>query len=51
VLTQFFASVRPMHEAHVEPQRALADLVIVCPHDADPAHAVASAALILERLA
>ena len=29
VMAQFFATVRPMHEAHVAPQRALADLVLV----------------------
>jgi uridine kinase len=29
VMMQFFATVRPMHEAHVAPQRALADLVVV----------------------
>jgi uridine kinase len=50
VMAQFFANVRPMHEAHVEPQRALADMVIVCPYDAGPAHAEASAAKIEERL-
>ena len=51
VLTQFFTHVRAMHEAHVEPQRALADLVIVCPYDAGPDHADASAAQIADRLA
>lgn len=50
VLAQFFTHVREMHEAHVEPQRALADLVIVCPFEAGPAHADASAAQIVERL-
>lgn len=29
VRAQFFANVKPMHEAHVEPQRAFADLVVV----------------------
>lgn len=28
ILDQYFASVRPMHEQHVEPTRALADLVV-----------------------
>jgi len=28
ILDQYFASVRPMHEAYVEPSRALADLVV-----------------------
>ena len=50
VMAQFFTHVRPMHEAHVEPQRALADLVIVCPYEAGPNHADASAAQIAERL-
>lgn len=51
VLAQFFTHVRAMHEAYVEPQRALADLVIVCPYDAGPEHADRSAAQIAERLA
>jgi uridine kinase len=50
VLSQFFTTVRPMHERHVEPQRALADLVIECPYDAGPDHADESAARILDRL-
>ena len=50
VMAQFFTHVRAMHEAHVEPQRALADLVIVCPYEAGPDHADASAAQIAERL-
>jgi uridine kinase len=50
VLAQFFTHVRAMHEAHVEPQRALADMVIECPYDAGPDHADASAARIAERL-
>lgn len=50
VMSQFFLHVRAMHETHVEPQRALADLVIECPYEAGPQHAEASAALILERL-
>ncbi|MEZ6023553.1 MAG: hypothetical protein R3C16_09145 [Hyphomonadaceae bacterium] len=51
VLTQFFTNVRPMHEAHVEPQRAHADLVLTSPYDAGPEFADADAARILERLA
>ena len=51
VLAQFFTHVRAMHETYVEPQRALADMVIVCPFEAGPAHADASAAQIAERLA
>lgn len=47
VVSQFFANVRPMHEAHVEPQRAFADLVLLCPFDAGPAHAAENAARIL----
>lgn len=50
VLAQFFNNVRPMHELHVEPQRALADLILECPFDAGPAHAEASASRIAERL-
>jgi uridine kinase len=50
VLAQFFTHVRAMHEAHVEPQRALADMVVVCPYEAGPDHADASAAQIAERL-
>jgi uridine kinase len=50
VLSQFFTTVRPMHERHVEPQRALADLVIECPYEAGPDHADESAARILDRL-
>ena len=33
VLTQFFATVRPMHARHIEPQRAFADIVLSCPFD------------------
>lgn len=36
VLAQFFATVRPMHETHVEPQRAFADLVLASRHEDDP---------------
>lgn len=51
VMAQFFNTVRPMHERFVEPQRALADLVLVCPYDAGPAHADQCAAQIMESLA
>jgi uridine kinase len=50
VLAQFFASVRPMHETHVEPQRAFADLVLRSPPDAGPGQAEADAARIAEAL-
>ena len=43
VLAQFFTTVRPMHDAHVEPQRAHADLVLLSPPDAGPDHAEADA--------
>lgn len=46
ILTQFFTSVRPMHDMHVAPQRALADLVLVCPPLAGPEQAEANAARI-----
>jgi uridine kinase len=51
VMAQFFTTVRPMHERHVAPQRDLADIVIVCPYEAGPDHADASAAQILKALA
>ncbi|MBL8547010.1 MAG: AAA family ATPase [Hyphomonadaceae bacterium] len=50
VMAQFFNHVRQMHETYVEPQRARADIVLVCPYDAGPDHADASAATIAERL-
>jgi uridine kinase len=50
VMAQFFTNVRPMHEKYVEPQRARADMVIVCPYEAGPEHADASAAEIVERI-
>lgn len=50
VMAQFFNHVRAMHDAHVEPQRARADIVIVCPFEAGPDHADASAAQIAEHL-
>ena len=46
VLAQFFTHVRPMHEAHVEPQRAYADMVLESGMDSAPA----DAALIAQRL-
>lgn len=50
VLAQFFATVRPMHEAHVAPQRAFADLVLNSPADAGIEQAEADAARIAELL-
>lgn len=50
VMAQFFTHVRQMHDTYVEPQRARADLVLICPYDAGPDHADASAAQIAERL-
>jgi uridine kinase len=47
VLAQFFGSVRPMHEAHVAPQRAFADLVLTCGYDAAPDQADGHAAAIV----
>lgn len=46
ILTQFFTSVRPMHDAHVAPQRGFADLVLTCPPLAGPEQAEANAARI-----
>jgi len=51
VLQQFFATVRPMHERYVEPQRAFADIVLASPFDAGPEHAERDAARIAEALA
>jgi uridine kinase len=51
VMAQFFATVRPMHAAHVEPQRVFADLVLTCPYDAGPELADENAARIAEALA
>lgn len=50
VMTQFFTTVRPMHDAHIEPQRAFADLVLQCPFDAGPEKADADARRIAEML-
>lgn len=50
VLTQFFATVRPMHEAHVEPQRAFADIVLTSPATAGPEEAEADARRVAELL-
>ncbi|MBL8536139.1 MAG: hypothetical protein JNM59_01910 [Hyphomonadaceae bacterium] len=50
VMTQFFTNVRPMHEAHVAPQRDHADLVLLCPFNAGPQDADANARRIVEVL-
>lgn len=50
VLAQFFGTVRPMHEAYVEPQRRHADLVVLSRADADLNQADADAARIAEAL-
>ncbi len=50
VMSQFFMTVRPMHDAYIEPQRAHADLLLECPYDAGPEHAEANAAEIAARL-
>jgi uridine kinase len=50
VMAQFFTSVRPMHDRHVAPQRAFADLVLQCPYEAGPEHAEENAARIVELL-
>jgi len=50
VMMQFFTTVRPMHDAHVAPQRAFADLVLTCPYDAGPEHADACANEIAKHL-
>ena len=47
VLAQFFTTVRPMHEAHVAPQRELADLVIVSTADGGADAADLAAARII----
>lgn len=51
VMTQFFATVRPMHEHHVEPQRAFADIVLSCPFDVTPEKTEADARRIAELIA
>lgn len=51
VVAQFFSTVRPMHEAHVAPQRGFADLVLTCPADAGPEQAEENARRILGALA
>lgn len=48
VMAQFFNTVRPMHEAFVAPQLAIADLVLHCPFNAGPAQAEENAARIKE---
>jgi len=51
VLVQFFTNVRPMHERHVEAQRAFADMVLTSAFDAGPDQAEADAARVVEALA
>jgi uridine kinase len=51
VLAQFYATVRPMHEMHVAPQRQFADLVVVASADASPADTDVDIDRILECLA
>ncbi len=51
VLTQFFTTVRPMHDQHIEPQRAFADIVLACPFDVTPEQTDADAARIAKALA
>lgn len=46
IVSQFFATVRPMHDLHVAPQKAFADIVLTCLADAGPEHADANAARI-----
>ncbi len=50
VLSQFFASVRPMHDAHVEPQRVFADLVLSSSFESGAEQTDADAAHIAELL-
>lgn len=50
VLTQFFANVRPMHETHVAPQRAHADLVLTAAFADNPESAERDAAQIAAML-
>lgn len=50
VMTQFFSTVRPMHERHIEPQRAFADIVLACPFDMTPERTEADARRIAELL-
>jgi uridine kinase len=51
VLAQFYATVRPMHEMHVAPQRQFADVVVVASAEASAADTEVDIARILERLA
>ena len=50
VFDQFFQTVRPMHEMHVESQRALADLVLTSTYTGGMAEAEALADAIVARL-
>lgn len=51
VAAQFFANVRPMHEKHVAPQRAFADLVLLSAPDAGVEQAEDQAQQIADLLA
>lgn len=50
VFHQYFTHVRPMHDLHVAPQRALADLVLVSTHKSGAQEAEAHADVIVTRL-
>lgn len=50
VLTQFFTTVRPMHDQHIEPQRAFADIILACPFHMTPEQTDADASRIAEQL-
>lgn len=50
VLQQFFTNVRPMHAAHVAPQRARADLVLVSTFDGGPSETAAHVEQIVAAL-
>jgi uridine kinase len=50
ILHQFFANVRPMHEAYVVPQRARAGLVLVSTPFGGAGEAAAHAEIIAQRL-
>ena len=50
VLTQFFTTVRPMHDQHIGPQRTFADIVLPCPFDMTPEKTDVDAARIAEAL-
>jgi uridine kinase len=46
VLAQFFTTVRPMHEKHIAPQKAFADLVVRCAYGVGAEQAAVNAAQI-----